>query len=107
MTFDIICDKNYLVKYFDWDKEKNEKLKQERGVSFEEVLSVVEIKEDIEVIDHPNQKRYPNQKIFIVIIDDYAYMVPFVENKEKYFLKTIIPSRKMTKKYVKKGGKTK
>lgn len=94
------------MKYFDWDKEKNRKLKKERGISFEEVYALIQKEKILEVVDHPNQKRYPNQKIFIVIIDEYAYMVPFVEDEKKYFLKTIIPSRKMTKNYLKKGGET-
>ena len=95
------------MKYIDWDEEKNRKLKEDRGVSFEEVLILIQEEKIIEVIDHPNQKRYPGQKIFVVIIDDYVYMVPFVEDEEKYFLKTIIPSRKMTKKNLKKGGEIK
>ena len=56
----------------------------------------------LDVIDHPNQKKYPGQRVFVVKVDDYAVMVPFVESKERIFLKTIIPSRKMTKKYL--GG---
>ncbi|MBA3724345.1 MAG: BrnT family toxin [Candidatus Levybacteria bacterium] len=92
------------MKYVDWDEEKNKKLKKERGVSFEEVLIFIQKEKVLEVIDQPNQKRYLNQKIFIVIIDNYVYMVPFKEDTEKFFLKTIIPSRKMTKKYIKKGG---
>lgn len=95
------------MKYVDWDEEKNKKLIKERGISFEEVLVLIQDEKTIEVIDHPNQKRYLNQKIFVVMIDDYAYMVAFVEDDEKFFLKTIIPSRKLTKKYLKKGGETK
>lgn len=92
------------MKSLDWDEDKNAWLKKERGISFEEILVLVQEEKVLEVIDHPNQKRYPNQQIFIVIIDGYVYMVPFVEEEEKYFLKTIIPSRKMTRKYLKKGG---
>jgi uncharacterized DUF497 family protein len=95
------------VKYVDWDEEKNKKLIKEREISFEEVLVLMQEEKTIEVIDHPNQKRYPNQKIFIIIIDNFAYMVPFVEDDKKFFLKTIIPSRKMTKKYLRKGGEVK
>lgn len=90
------------MKYIEWDEEKNKKLKEERGISFEDVFVLVEGGKVVEVIDHPNQKRYPDQKIFIIIINEYAYMVPFIEDEKKYFLKTIIPSRKMTKKYIKK-----
>lgn len=95
------------MKYIDWDKEKNKRLKEERGISFEDIIVLIQEEKVQEVIDHPNQIRYPNQKIFIVILDNYAYMIPFIEDEEKFFLKTIIPSRKMTKKYVKKGGETK
>jgi uncharacterized DUF497 family protein len=91
------------MKYIDWNEEKNKKLKEERGVSFEEVLVLVHEGKILDVTDHPNQKRYPNQKIFVVYIDGYVYMVPFVEDDVKYFLKTIIPSRKLTKKYIKGG----
>lgn len=95
------------MKFIDWDKTKNEKLLQERGISFEDIVVLIQEGKVLEVIDHPNQKRYPNQKIFIVMLDNYAYVVPFVEDEEKFFLKTIIPSRKMTKKYKRKGGETK
>ncbi len=90
------------MKYFDWDKKKNESLKEERDVSFEESTNILE-KGLIEVIKNPNLKKYPNQKVFIVNINNYIYIVPYVEDKEKYFLKTIFPSRKMTKKYLRKG----
>ena len=88
------------MKYFDWDEEKNAKLKEEREVSFEEVVDAVEGNRVLDRIGHPNKKRYPNQKIMIVKINDYAYLVPFVEDEEKIFFKTVIPSRKMTKKYL-------
>lgn len=89
------------MKYFDWDEEKNQKLKEERDVSFEEV--VIALDEDKKVLyrgDHPNQNKYPGQKIVIVEIKEYAYIVPFVEDDEKIFFKTIIPNRKATKKYI-------
>lgn len=95
------------MKHFDWDKEKNNKLKKERGISFEEIVEILKDTKYIDVFDHPNQKNYAGQKIFVVIVEEYAYMVPFVEDEVKYFLKTIIPSRKMTKKYVTKGGRNK
>lgn len=90
------------MKYFDWGAEKNELLIQERGVSFEEVLVAIESGYLLDIMEHPNKTKYPNQKIFIVQIEEYAYLVPFVEDKEKIFLKTIIPSRKATKKYISK-----
>lgn len=88
------------MKYFDWDAKKSEQLRQERGIGFEEVLVAVNEGGIIEIVEHPNKKKYPGQKIFIVNINQYAYLIPFVEDKEKIFLKTIIPSRKATKKYI-------
>lgn len=89
------------MKYFDWDPEKNEWLIQERDVSFEEVLIAIDEGYLLDIVEHPNKNTYPNQKVFIVQIEEYAYLVPFVEDEEKIFLKTIIPSRKATKKYTK------
>lgn len=89
------------MKYFDWDEEKNWKLQAERGISFEEIKVAIESGKVLDAFDHPNQKRYPNQKIIVVEIDDYVYLVPYVKkDEEKVFLKTIIPSRKATKKYL-------
>ena len=90
------------MKHFDWDIEKNLKLKVERGVSFDEVVSILESEGPLDIIDHPNKDRYPNQRMYVIAIEDYVYLVPFVEDSEKKFLKTIFPSRKMTKKYLKK-----
>ena len=88
------------MKYFDWDEEKNAKLRDEREVRFEDVVGAIENNRVLDRIDHPNKSRYPNQKIIIVNISDYAYLVPYVEDEEKIFFKTIVPSRKMTKKYI-------
>ena len=90
---------------FAWDEEKNRLLKRLRGVSFEEVIFHLEDGDLIKRVDHPNQQRYVHQQIFVVQIDDYVYLVPFVEDHEKYFLKTIIPSRKLTRAYLKKKEK--
>lgn len=92
------------MKYFDWDWKKNETLKREREISFEEMLVAIEEGGILDIIEHPRKRRYPGQKIFVVSTDDYAYLVPFVEDDEKIFLKTIIPSRKATKKYIMKQG---
>ena len=89
-----------IMKYIDWSKEKNERLKQERELSFEDVLISIEEGNLLDIVEHPNKNRYPNQKIFIVTINNYVYLVPFVEDDEKIFLKTIIPSRKATKQYI-------
>ncbi len=91
------------MKPFDWNKEKNIKLRAERNIGFEEIVEAVNSGKVLEVVDHPNKKKYPNQKEFVVSIDDYVYLVPYVEDNEKYFLKTIIPSRQATKKYIIKG----
>ena len=92
------------MKYFDWNKDKNKLLKIEREISSEEVYIAIESGGLLEIIKHPNPRKYLNQKIFVVNINNYVYLVPFVEDEEKVFLKTIIPSRKATKKYLLKGG---
>lgn len=88
------------MKYFDWDKKKNQQLKEERDISFEDVVITIEEGKILDIVEHQNKEKYPNQKIFIIDVDHYAYLVPFVEDEEKIFLKTIIPSRKATKKYI-------
>lgn len=88
------------MKYFDWDPQKNKIIKEERWVAFEDVLLAIGQGDVLSIIEHPNKDKYPSQRIFIVDIDSYAYLVPFVEDDEKIFLKTIIPSRKATKKYI-------
>ena len=93
------------MKRFDWDEAKNKKLQQERDVSFEGIVVSINEGRLLTVLVHPDQKKYPNQKVFVVEINKYAYLVPFVENSEKIFLKTIIPSRKATRDYVVKGEK--
>ena len=76
-------------------------LKSERGVSFEEVLVSMSTDGLLDVVEHPNKERYPNQRIFVIRIRGYAYVVPFVETEQEIFLKTIIPSRAATKRYIK------
>lgn len=93
------------MKYFDWDQKKNNTLKAVRHIGFEDIVQALDEDRELDRIQHPNQKRYPNQKYSIVEIDNYAYIVPFVEDEDKIFLKTIIPSRKMTKKYKLKESK--
>lgn len=88
------------MKYFTWDEEKNEKLKAQRGVSFEEIVFHIGRGALLDILEHPNQERYGGQRIFVVQREGYAYLVPFVEEKERVVLKTIIPSRKATKKYL-------
>ncbi len=89
------------MKKFKWNTEKNELLAKQRGITFEEIVQRIESGTKVIETDHPNKKRYPNQKILIVDIDGYAYLVPFViDGEDSLFLKTIIPSRKATKKYL-------
>lgn len=91
------------MKLISWNLEKNTLLKAERGVSFEDVVFHIMAGDILDTFDHPNQERYPGQQIHVVAIEDYVYLVPFVESDDEVFLKTIIPSRKATKTY--RGGK--
>jgi uncharacterized DUF497 family protein len=91
------------MKYFDWDDEKNEMLKRERGVSFEQVELAIASGDLVDRIKHPNPTRYPNQMVFLVKIENYIYSVPYIEDNEKISLKTIIPNRRETRKYL--GGR--
>ncbi|MEW5721029.1 MAG: BrnT family toxin [Chloroflexota bacterium] len=91
------------MKPFAWSEEKNRQLQVERGVSFEEVIAAIASGTVLDIVEHPNQDRYPNQRIFIVQLRAYAWLIPFVESDDEIFLKTIIPSRKATKQYL--GGK--
>lgn len=91
------------MKYCDRNDEKNEMLKKTRGVSFEQVELAIALGDLIDRVTHPSPAKYPNQKVFLVKIEDYIYSVPYVEDNEKVFLKTIIPNRKATKEYF--GGK--
>ena len=88
------------MKHYNWDPSKNEKLKTERSISFEEVVFHIGQRAEVDVFEHPNQERYPDQKISVVLIEGYAYLVPYIESETEIFLKTIIPSRKATKKHV-------
>jgi uncharacterized DUF497 family protein len=91
------------MKYYDWSDEKNELLKKLRGVSFEQVALAIVSADLIDRVKHSNPEKYPNQRVFLVKIEDYMYSVPYVEDDKKMFLKTIIPNSKATKKYL--GGK--
>lgn len=87
------------MKPLRWSHEKNALLKKTRGVSFEEVAHHIQNDEVLDVRKHPNQERYSHQRIFVIDLGDYVYLVPFVEDEEKIFLKTIIPSRKAREEY--------
>ncbi len=88
------------MHYYLWNKDKNEQIKTERGLSFEQVVMHIEGGDLLDVYQHPNQNRYPGQQILVVRIGEYAYVVPFVESTDGRFLKTIIPSRKATRGYL-------
>ena len=90
------------MKIFNWSKEKNIWLKKNRGISFEDVLFYLENDGLLDDLEHPNKKKYPNQNIFVIIIENYACLVPYIESDTEIFLKTIIPSRKATSKYLEK-----
>jgi len=88
------------MKIYAWNSEKNDLLMQERGISFEDIVLNIHLGNELDIYDHPNQERYPGQKISVVLVEGYAYLVPFVDNKDEIYLKTIIPSRKATKHYL-------
>jgi uncharacterized DUF497 family protein len=88
------------VKPFRWDQTKNGRLKQGRGISFEEIVLAIEEGGLIDLLAHPNQRRYPGQIVLVVVYREYVFLVPSVEEKEHYLLKTVIPSRKATRDYL-------
>ncbi len=86
-------------KNFNWNPEKNLLLQKERGISFERIVFEIAGGNELAVLEHPNQEKYPGQKISMIQVEDYVYAVPFVETDSEIFLKTIIPSRKATKQF--------
>jgi uncharacterized DUF497 family protein len=91
------------VKPFRWNAQKNSSLLADRGISFEAVVIAIENGGLLDILSHPKPSKYPRQKVLVVAADDYAYLVPFVEEDEYYFLKTVIPSRKATRDYLHQG----
>lgn len=89
---------------FDWDSEKNEQLKRERGISFEQIVFLILNGCILDILEHPNKMKYRDQKIYVINVDDYAYIVPFEDKEGVRFLKTIFPSRKYTQKYLRRVG---
>ena len=85
---------------FDWSDEKNELLERTRQVCFEDVVVCIQNGGVLDVIRHPNRERYPNQKMIVLNVDGYVWLVPYVKEKGVRFLKTIIPSRKATREYL-------
>lgn len=88
------------MKPFRWAHDKNETLKTERNISFEEIALAIEADGLLDILQHPNAVKYPNQSVLVVAFEAYVYLVPFVEEADYYFLKTVIPSRKATKDYL-------
>jgi putative transposon-encoded protein len=88
------------VKPFRWNSDKNERLKVERGISFEEIVLAIGEGGLRDILVHPNQKRYPGQLVLVVVYRDYVFLAPSVETETHYFLKTVIPSRKATRDYL-------
>jgi len=91
------------MKPFRWGVQKNEALKADRGISFENIVVAIESGGLMDILAHPNQRKYPQQRILVVAADGYAYLVPFREDSDCYFLKTIIPSHKATRNYLTPG----
>ncbi|MCF8131202.1 MAG: toxin [Deltaproteobacteria bacterium] len=92
------------MKPFNWNHDKNRQLMKTRRVSFEDILFCIQQERLLDDIEHPNKAKYPDQRVFVVLLGGYAYLVPYVESDDEIFLKTIIPSRKATKHYL--GGES-
>ena len=88
-----------------WNEKKNKLLKETRNISFEKIAKAIAHKKVLDILPHPNQNKYKNQKIMLVNIKKYIYVVPFVEKNDQLFLKTIYASRKYTKQYLKRRNK--
>ena len=91
------------MKLFRWSAEKNEMLKLSRGVSFESIVVAIEADGLLDIVEHPNVMKYPNQRVLVVSFDGYVYLAPFVEEADYFFLKTVIPSRKATRDFLQQG----
>jgi len=91
------------MKPFRWNSEKNQAVKAERGISFESIVVSIEAGGLMDILAHPNQTKYPRQRVLVVACDNYVYLVPFVEEEDYFFLKTVIPSRKATRAYLNQG----
>jgi len=92
------------MKPFRWNHDKNAALKIERGISFEEMVLAIEADGLLDELGHPNPEKYPNQSIFVIALDGYVYLVLYVEEPGYYFLKTVIPSRKATRDYLRRSN---
>ena len=88
------------MKSFNWDAEKNKQLKKQRGVCFEQVVFAIEEEKLLDILEHPDSVKYEGQRLYVVEIDNYAYIVPFEDQGDERLLKTIFPSRKYTRIYL-------
>jgi hypothetical protein len=93
------------MKPFRWSPDKGRALEDARGVGFEAIVVAIESGGLLDILTHPNPARYPRQRVLVVACDGYAYLVPFVEEDDYFFLKTIIPSRKATRDYMNPGDR--
>jgi hypothetical protein len=91
------------MKSFRWNPQKNETISEQLGISFERIVVAIEAGGLLDILAHPNQAKYPRQHVLVVACDNYAYLVPFVEEETYFFLKTVIPSRKATRDYLNQG----
>ncbi len=91
--------------HYEFSAEKNQKLIDERGISFEEIIAAIGDGAVLDVLPHKNSEKYPNQEVYVINMSNYVYTVPFVrKDKNTIFLKTIFPHRKLTKQYLKGGN---
>ena len=88
------------MKPINWNSTKNQQLIAERGISFEDIVFYLQQGQLLDDIEHPNSNKYPEQRIFVIDVDGYVHLVPYVEDRKEIFLKTVIPSRKATKHYL-------
>jgi uncharacterized DUF497 family protein len=92
---------------FYWDNDKNEQLKRKRGISSEQIVFLILNDRILDILEHPNKMQYRDQKLYVINVDNYAYVVPFEDRKGIRFLKTIFPGRKYTQKYLRREGEQK
>jgi uncharacterized DUF497 family protein len=88
------------MKPINWNSVKNQQLIADRGISFEDIVFYMQQGQLLDDIEHPNSEKYPEQRIFVINVDGYVHLVPYVEDRKEIFLKTVIPSRKATKQYL-------
>jgi len=88
------------MRPINWNSTKNQQLIAKRGISFEDIVFLIQQGKLLDDVVHPNSEKYPEQRIFVISVDGYVHLVPYVENEKEIFLKTVVPSRKATKQYL-------